>query len=332
MNIPTEDSSFSDLKQEVEALRKRMEEMESAQARSAIAGRAKGGRRLFRNPVLAVPLVAIGAVLTLAMLGAQSTQPDALFINPSGNVGIGTRIPGFPLSFSDKIGDKIALSGQTGSHYGFGIQDKLLQIHTTDNKSDIAFGYGSSGSFTPTMQIKGTGNVGIGTTAPTAMLDVTGTSRFKGGVGINTAPLTNQNLVITPTDGNVPFNVTDPGGGVNWLSVMRDGNVLMNGANVGIGTITPTARLDVKGEIKGKPWVSQQFEWKQQGKNTPPATRLTKADHTVCFLTFVSGKFYGAGEVVEITQSGGYWMLGGKAGSEFAQAKARCIGAPDDSW
>jgi hypothetical protein len=334
MNRPIEDSKYSELKQEIEALRKKLGEMESEQARSRISSRATGGRWLSRNPALVVFLVIAGALLTLGVLVAQSSQPDALFINQSGNVGIGTKTPGFPLTFADKPGDKISLVGQTGSHYGLGMQPGLLQIHSLDKQSDIAFGYGSSGSFTETMRIKGTGNVGIGTD-PKATLDVAGTlkvsgnSHFNGGIGINTAPIANQNLVITPTKGSMPFNVTDPGGGINWLSVMPQGQVLMNGGSVGIGTTDPKARLDVKGEIRGRPWVSEEYEWKMR----EPAKRMTKADRSVCFLTLISGQFYGGGEVVQITQSGGYWMLGGITGEvRGVRAKARCMGAPDDSW
>jgi hypothetical protein len=93
-------------------------------------------------------------------------QSDALFINESGNVGIGTRTPGFPLTFPSQLGDKISLLGQSGNHYGFGIQGSLLQIHTDTVGSDIAFGYGKSDSLTETMRIKGNGNVGIGTKTP----------------------------------------------------------------------------------------------------------------------------------------------------------------------
>jgi hypothetical protein len=81
---------------------------------------------------------------------------NRMIIDANGNIGIGA-IPGFPLNFSSNVGDKIALWGSTGAHYGFGIQTALLQIHTDNSSSDIAFGFGSSGSFTENMRIKGTG-------------------------------------------------------------------------------------------------------------------------------------------------------------------------------
>lgn len=103
----------------------------------------------------------------------------------------------------------------------------------------------------------GSGNVGIGTSTPSARLEVSGTTSLNGGltvngqaklspvVAINREPIANQHLVITPTAGNIPFNVTDPNNSVNWLSVFSDGKVIMNGGNVGIGTANPGARLDV---------------------------------------------------------------------------------------
>jgi hypothetical protein len=271
-------------------------------------------------------------------------------------------------------------------------------------------------------------------------IDKDGNARFNGTVGINRGPISNQHLVITPTKGNIPFNVTDPASSVNWLSVFADGNVIMNGGNVGIGTTTPTpgkkldvigdarvsasltagsatvtgsltagsiggdlnlgnsalyftktdhdhsgigntegyaaiensknynalmilgrtistadpkanppvaltrvvgmwdnvgirkgnpgAPLDVVGEIRGKPWRSEVFEW-NKGQ---PAKQMTKSDHSVCFLTLVSGYFYGGGEVVQIYDTGGYWYLGGKAEQRDVRAQAICIGAPDNSW
>jgi len=84
----------------------------------------------------------------------------------TGNVGIGIATPTIPLQFAASLGDKISLFGGTGDHYGFGIQGSLLQIHTSGVGEDVAFGWGSSSSFNEKVRIKGSGFVGIGTSAP----------------------------------------------------------------------------------------------------------------------------------------------------------------------
>ncbi len=122
----------------------------------------------------------------------------ALAVQPgTGNVGIGTISPGFPLTFTNTLGDKISLWGQSGDHFGFGIQTNLMQIHTNLVNTDIAFGYGSSAAFTETMRIKGNGNVGIGV-APTTKLDVAGTARMTG-FQLGTSATAGQVLTATAT-------------------------------------------------------------------------------------------------------------------------------------
>ncbi len=108
---------------------------------------------------------------------------NAMTVLRNGNVGIGTTSPGFPLNFSNASGDKISLWGDNGIHYGFGIQQALMQIYTDGAGADIAFGYGSSGAFTENMRIKGNGNVGIGTAAPTAKLCVNGSIAYTSYLG-----------------------------------------------------------------------------------------------------------------------------------------------------
>lgn len=97
-----------------------------------------------------------------------------LTVSNTGLVGIATTTPGYPLSFANLLGDKISLWGQSGDHYGFGVQNSLLQIHSSDSASDIAFGYGSSAALSETVRFKGNGRVGIGAPNPTTKLDVRG--------------------------------------------------------------------------------------------------------------------------------------------------------------
>jgi phage baseplate assembly protein gpV len=79
-------------------------------------------------------------------------------------------------------------------------------------------------------------------------LTVTGQTTLSGFVAINTHPYEKQHFVITPTQDNIPFNVTDPTNNANWLTVWKDGKVFMNGGNIGIGTTNPNkGKLHVQG-------------------------------------------------------------------------------------
>lgn len=113
--------------------------------------------------------------------GSSSMFTELIRVSGSGLIGINNSKPRFPISFPDQLGDKIALWGQNPSgHYGFGIQSSVLQIHTDGAGSDVAFGFGGSGTagaFTETMRIRGNGT-----------LDVNGDIQISNGLSVPASP------------------------------------------------------------------------------------------------------------------------------------------------
>ena len=170
------------------------------------------------------------------------------------NVGIGTTAPAHSLSIAGGY-QTTGLAG-SASHLHIsatGASPNAAQIVWGDNTGwRLHFGTRVAGTFTERMTILDTGNVGIGTTAPTNRLTVAGGITVTSATGVYEAGVlgfTDSNwgfLHRPPRAGGVAAHQFQSFGGVNLASITEAGNV-------GIGTTAPTARLEVVGNIIAAP-------------------------------------------------------------------------------
>jgi hypothetical protein len=203
--------------------------------------------------------------------GSSTAFTENVRITGDGKVGIGTNDPLFPLSFASSLGDKIALNGtNASSHYGFGVQNNLLQIHSSTNTTDIAFGYGGSTAFTESMRIKGNGRVGIGTNTPDSRLHVASGASGMDPNGFSVATIENSASaymsILSATESGVLFGAggNSSDGGIiynnptvpNGLCLRANNNisrlVISADGNVGIGNFLPAFPLSFTSTLGDK--------------------------------------------------------------------------------
>ncbi len=121
-----------------------------------------------------------GSSLTAGYLTKASdsdTIANSVMYESSSKIGIGTTSPDAPLSFPNSVGAKVNF--YDGLNYDIGIQSDLMEFIIPNGTANFTFGHGSSGSLTRLVTIKGSGNVGIGTTAPDTKLHIVGTARLQ---------------------------------------------------------------------------------------------------------------------------------------------------------
>ncbi len=172
---------------------------------------------------------------------------EGVYVDASGNVGIGTTNPGYKLEVvgSTKIGvpinnglliqenDGTTLNAFLGPS-GFG----GFAMGTQSNDNVILFSNNSE-----RMRVTSSGNVGIGTTNPGAKLEVSGSSIL---------------LNNGSSNADIYLGSNTNGGRIDWdnnnsrlsLGYNNTNYITISSGNVGIGTTTPSEKLEVNGNIK----------------------------------------------------------------------------------
>ena len=183
---------------------------------------------------------------TLRIITANN---ERLRITSGGNVGIGTTSP---VSKLHVVGDGDTVTLQKSNNV-----PALAFLGTSTNKSVIeggdTFNFYTGGS--SRLYITNGGNVGIGTTSPSARLDIE-TSSGGYAVVIKNTSAGGDYLKMTGDSGNTAFEFGSGGTGADAflnmyadntqkVLVNADGTSYFNGGNVGIGTVTPLGNLQI---------------------------------------------------------------------------------------
>ncbi|MEM9337745.1 MAG: hypothetical protein AAGA66_03395 [Bacteroidota bacterium] len=164
-------------------------------------------------------------------------------VNINGMMGIGTTSPKQKLHVN---GDTYA-KGHVWLHAYEGDGNNgtaYLQARDDSGTSDLGLQLRSqsSGSYVDAVKINPNGHVGIGTTIPQSALDVNGHWTWHNGDNFRLAGAGEFSFDFADGDGNDRWSVRDPVHGENL--------VVRNNGNVGIGTNSPSEKLEVAGRLK----------------------------------------------------------------------------------
>jgi hypothetical protein len=208
-----------------------------------------------------------GATLRFHTADTSKVSQERMRLDSSGNLGLGTNSPS---TFG-----KFAVTGTLGTFAveASGAVIKMTRSNTnyiTCPNGDLSYNatlhiFTNANASTEWMRINSSGNVGIGTSSPTARLHVagggllgtsstnplafTGSSSSLAGIGSYNAN-TDMNIYAAGT-GNIKFS-----SGVSWSSdasltdIGTERMRIDSSGNVGIGTASPADKLDVVGPVR----------------------------------------------------------------------------------
>ena len=215
-------------------------------------------------------------------MGIGTTSPNEKLVIKDSTSNTGVKI----LSYNNAIGTEATLKFATvASDTSYEKAAIITRNYASSfGRSDMHFALDSAADsgnvqFSDTkMTILNNGNVGIGTISPRTKLHVTGlTGDDDPALGSSTAP-----FFVSNTANSYGLNIGVNNAGASWLQSQSNTsstayNLLLNplGGNVGMGTTSPRAKLDVNGGIKlandGDPPTSSKagtFRYRTSGNNS----------------------------------------------------------------
>lgn len=248
-----------------------------------------GGQAVLTNPITGT-----GTINYIPKFTGATALGNSIIYNTGNDIGIGTTTPTSRVSIvgtttGDVLDLRSLVPGNGTSILGCNDVDGFSLFNVFGNISSYNYSIGlgdwQQQESLPALIITrapGSGysqflntNLAVGEVTPTQKLHVVGNARVTGAYyDSNNSPGTSGQILsstVTGTDWiDVPLGTIDGSGTTNYITKFLGstsvGNSIIfdNGTNIGIGTITPTAKLDVNGIIVATGGNSTQWNAKQE--------------------------------------------------------------------
>lgn len=205
-----------------------------------------------------------GTTNYLAKFTGSSVLGNSGIYENGSNIGIGTTNPSYPLDVNGNLGIQDTIYDSNNGYTSLALKNGIYLNAKTGNP--IAFEIGGN----EYMRVASNGNVGIGTTSPDKLLSVNGSggnaaikiesSTNAGGQVIFKNTLSQYDVGISGAttgdfliyDGNASQYIqryTGSNGYQAFYTAGQDRLHISNSGNVGVGTTSPNAKLDVNGTV-----------------------------------------------------------------------------------